>query len=146
MASKALLIAATLLLVFPACNINSELAERRRPSFDRNEASAMVGRRIRCKRQYDPSLDSKPATRIAATVYAKTGLGLDYVNARAGKSPQEGGPSSNITEGDLGTIAGIIPVPDGGYFITVQWDDPAGGPPLISYCGRATYRIFLEPV
>jgi hypothetical protein len=145
-AVRAVLLGIACLLLFPACNANRELAERAQPSFDQTEASALVGERVRSKREYDPSLDSKVTTRIAAAIFSKTGLGMDYINAPTVKFPQQGGPCSRVAKGDCGTVSGFVPVPDGGYFLVVRWDDPTGGPELISYCGRAAYRVFLEPI
>lgn len=86
-----------------------------RPSFSQEEAAPRVGHRVRYR------LTEK---------------------FRGMKCPEEG-PCKEVRAGEYGTVIGIEKVPDGGYFLTVLWDEPGGPDRCLSYFGRYTHRESL---
>jgi hypothetical protein len=51
-------------------------------------------------------------------------------------------PCLVVSDAELGTVIGIEPVGDGGYFLKVRWDQQTQH--YISYFGRYTYRESLS--
>jgi hypothetical protein len=94
--------------------ISPSIPERLWPSFSKAEAAAMVGRRVR-HRWNEKFMVHKCF---------------------------EEEPCLLIGDGEYGTVIGIEPVPDGGYFLIVQWDKPKL--PHLSYFGRYSYKFLKE--
>ena len=87
------------------------------PAFTKDEAVAMVGRRVR----------------------------NDYgADARIGMKCPERGICAEVKVGERGSVIGVREVSPDGYFIVVRWDNPAHGEPMLSYIGRMTRRVFLK--
>ncbi len=63
---------------------------------------------------------------------------------RLGKCPERGGLCAFVRNGERGQITDVLEVSSGQFFVVVQWDEPAQAEPMLSYFGRASYRIFLR--
>ncbi|HEV8370181.1 MAG TPA: hypothetical protein VGQ39_19670 [Pyrinomonadaceae bacterium] len=83
------------------------------PSFSKEAAAVMVGRRVRHRRSEK------------------------FVLMKS----SDDGVCREVKDGELGTVIGIEQVPDGGYFLIVRWDEPADL--YLSYFGRYTRRESL---
>lgn len=88
------------------------------PAFTKEEASTMLGRRVR---------NSYWTDRFA---------GL--------KCLVNGGVCADIKVGERGSVIGIKEVSPNRYFFVVRWDEPSRGEAMLSYFGRMTRRVFLE--
>jgi len=88
------------------------------PAFTREEATTMVGRRVR-------------------NIY-----GADRF--RGMKCPENGGVCADVRVGERGSIIRVEEVSPNRYFFVVRWDEPRQGEPMLSYFGRMTRRVFLE--
>ena len=86
---------------------------RLRPSFDRDEVERLINDRVR---------------------YHQTD------EFRMMKCFEEL-PCLTVADGEYGIVVGIEPVPDGGYFLKVRWNEPRA---YVSYFGRHTYRTSLR--
>ena len=94
------------------------LVEWYMPAFTKEEATAMVGQRVR-------------------NVYWTDGF--------AGmKCPQNGGECASVEVGERGTVIGVEEVSPDRYFFVVRWDEPRQGESMVSYFGRMTRRVFIE--
>lgn len=89
------------------------IADTRRQSFNRNEVEGLINHRVR---------------------YQQT------EEFRMMKCLEEL-PCLTVADGEYGTVVGIEPVPDGGYFLKVRWNEPRA---YVSYFGRYTYRTSLR--
>jgi hypothetical protein len=88
------------------------------PAFSREEASMMIGRRVR-------------------NIY--------WTDRFSGaKCPAKGGVCAVVKVGEYGSVIGVEEVSPNRYFFVVRWDEPTGGEPMLSYFGRMTRRVFLE--
>jgi len=88
------------------------------PAFTREEASIMIGRRVR-------------------NIY--------WTDRFAGaKCPAQDGACADVKVGDRGSVTGIEEVSPDRYFFVVRWDEPSQGEPMLSYFGRMGRRVFLE--
>ncbi len=88
------------------------------PAFTREEASMIVGHRVR-------------------NIY--------WTDRFAGmKCPASGGVCAVVKVGEHGSVIGIEEVSPNRYFFVVRWDEPSQGEPMLSYFGRMTRRVFLE--
>jgi hypothetical protein len=88
------------------------------PAFTREEASMMVGRRVR---------------------------NIHWTEKFSGaKCPANGGVCADVKVGERGSVIGLEEVSPNRYFFVVRWDEPGGGEPMLSYFGRRTRRVFLE--
>jgi hypothetical protein len=86
---------------------------RLRPSFDRDEVEGLINHRVR---------------------YHQTD------EFRMMKCFEEL-PCLTVADGEYGLVVGIEPVPDGGWFLKVRWNEPRA---YVSYLGRYTYRTSLR--
>jgi len=84
-----------------------------RPSFDRVEAEGLIGKHIRYHR----------------TDEFRMMKCFDEL------------PCLTVADGEYGVIVGIEPVPDGGWFLKVRWNEPRA---YVSYFGRYTYQTSLH--
>lgn len=92
--------------------------EWRAPALTEEEASMMVGRRVR-------------------NIY--------WTDRFAGsKCPANGGICADVKVGERGSVIGVQAVSPDRYFFVVRWDEPRQGAPMLSYFGRMTRRVFLE--
>lgn len=93
--------------------------EWRAPAFTEEEATAMLGRRVR-------------------NIYWSDQFAVV-------KCPSGGGKCSDVLAGEGGRIVGIKEVsPKGRFFVVVRWDMPGAEGPMLSGFGRMTRRVFLD--
>lgn len=85
------------------------------PSFSKDEIAAKVGRRVRYR----------------------------HTEKFAGMKCPVDRPCWEIKDSERGTIIGIEQVPDGGFFLAVAWDEPAGSDKYVTYVGRYMRRESL---
>ena len=88
------------------------------PAFTKEEASMMIGRRVRNIYWTDRSAGSK--------------------------CPINGGICADVKVGERGSVIGVEEVSPNRYFFVVRWDEPRQGAPMLSYFGRMTRRLFIE--
>jgi hypothetical protein len=88
------------------------------PAFTKDEASMMVGRRVRNIYWTD---------RFSGT-----------------KCPANGGMCADVKVGERGSVIGMEEVSQNRYFFVVRWDEPGECEAMLSYFGRRTRRVFLE--
>lgn len=85
------------------------------PSFSKEEAEVKIGRRVRHRHTEKFVLMKCPAKGFCKRVH----------------------------DGETGSVTSIEPVPDGGYFLVVRWDEPRESEIYLSYFGRYTHRESL---
>jgi hypothetical protein len=108
----------TCLIGIGAAHLHTFTAEWCAPAFTREEASMMVGRRVR-------------------NIYWTDRF------SRA-KCAANGGVCAVVKVGERGSVIGVEEVSPNRYFFVVRWDEPSEGEPMLSYFGRMTRRVFLE--
>ena len=96
-----------------AVSLNPLISEGLRPSFTKEEVAHKLGDRVRHHRSVD--------FRLMKCLRDE--------------------PCLEVKDGEYGTIIGIEPVADGGYFLKVRWDHPVDH--YVSYLGRYTARKSL---
>jgi len=108
----------TCLIGIGAPHLHTFTVEWCAPAFTREEASMMVGRRVR-------------------NIY--------WTDRFSGaKCPANGGVCADVKVGERGSVIGVEEVSPNRYFFVVRWDEPSEGEPMLSYFGRMTRRVFLE--
>lgn len=85
------------------------------PSFSKDEVAAKIGHRVRYR----------------------------HTDKFVGMKCPVDSTCREIRDAERGTITGIEQVPDGGFFLVVVWDEPAGPEKYVSYLGRYTRRESL---
>lgn len=111
---KSVLIFALTLSLGLGIGMRLPLSDRFWPSFKKDEALEKLGRQVRFHRS-DKFVMMKCLVEQPCLV---------------------------VSDGEIGTVIGIEPVPDGGYFLKVRWDQHTQH--YISYIGRYTHRESLS--